>query len=296
MMVTGVESASEGEDWKIGNNEKVPMVPQLWGWTMIVTLLTVQCYWVDKYTANSTFLKWGSMDIWVAYLIIQIVCIAYSWVVCSFLFERFPTIMGLPFFLLAFGPAFLICAIPFCTDFGKEFAQNAPLWVLCLWSAVRLMFESIVQCHAKFGVKGVSSWLLWPIQKAPEPYTMTYPVVNWTVTRTNGGNVDAMSSLCIGLPVALICAIVNDDENTGIKTIAWIAQIWIFFYLVAIGPVPHFLMGMPGPNNIFDGKSTPQMRTRMHALTSGTLGTCCFWIASYAVIHFLVFVRKMGKF
>ena len=27
--------------------------------------------------------------------------------------------------------------------------------------------------------------------------------------------------------------------------------------------------------------------------TSGTLGTCCYWIASYAVIHLLVFVRKM---
>ena len=29
------------------------------------------------------------------------------------------------------------------------------------------------------------------------------------------------------------------------------------------------------------------------ALTSGTLGTACYWIASYAVIHFIVFVRKM---
>ena len=55
-------------------------------------------------------------------------------------------------------------------------------------------------------------------------------------------------------------------------------------------------MGMPGPRNLFDGQGTPASATRMHALTSGTLGTCCYWIASYAVIHLIVFVRKMiGK-
>ena len=63
--------------------------------------------------------------------------------------------------------------------------------------------------------------------------------------------------------------------------------------LCALGPVPHFLMGMPGPSNLFDGQGTPAQGTRMHALTSGTLGTCCYWIASYAVSHLLVFVRKM---
>ena len=71
-----------------------------------------------------------------------------------------------------------------------------------------------------------------------------------------------------------------------------LGQIWICVYLCCLGPVPHFLMGMPGPRNIFDGKGTPKERTQMHALTGNTLGTCCFWIASYAVVHFIVFVRK----
>ena len=263
---------------------------------MMAALLVVQCIMVDNYTANSTFMKWGDMPIWVSYMILQLICIAYSFVACTYVFPKFPTVMGLPFFLLAFGPAFLICAIPFLTDFGKEFAANAPLWVLIAWSAVRLQFESIVQCHAAYGVKGVSSWLLWPIQTAPEPYTMTYPFVGWTVTRTRGGNIDAFSSLTIGLPIALITALVNDDSSTGIIALNWIGQIWIFVYLCFLGPVPHFLMGMPGPKNIFDGKGSPRHRTAMFALTAHTLGTCCFWIASYAVIHFIVFVRKMGVF
>ena len=76
----------------------------------------------------------------------------------------------------------MICAVPFLGPFGAEFAQNAPILVLCAWSAVRLMFESIVQTHANYGVKGVSNWLLWPIQKADQPYTLTYPLIG-KVTR-----------------------------------------------------------------------------------------------------------------
>ena len=193
--------------------------------------------------------------------------------------------------LHAFASPLCGSAAPFFTDFGKEFATNAPVWVLTAWSAVRLVFESIVQFHAKSGVKGVSYWLLWPVQKAPQPYTMTYPLINRTVTRTHGANVDAFSSAFVGLPVALFCYLANDDSAATVKAFSWFAQVWMFVYLVALGPVPHFLGGMPGPNNIFDFKGSAG--TRMHALTSGTLGTCCFWIASYAVIHFIVFVRKM---
>ena len=159
----------------------------IWGWTMMAAMLAVQCYWVDEYAEGDNAMKWGSMKVWVAYLILQLVCIAYSWVACTYLFPRFPTIKGIPYFLLAFGTALLICLIPFCTDFGKQFAASALIWVLTLWSGVRLVFESIVQCHATFGVKGVSYWLLLPIQKAPAPYTMTYPFVGWKVTHTHGG-------------------------------------------------------------------------------------------------------------
>jgi hypothetical protein len=288
------KSSSKGDaNWLVDFYTTRPLPPVLWGWLMNAVLLVTQCYWVHKYTSTSTFLKIGDAPIWQTYLILQLVCIAYSWVACTYLFPRYPTIGGIPFFLVAFPPAFAICAVPFFTDFGKEFAQNAPISVLTAWSAVRLMFESIVQMHAAYGVQGISFWLLWPVQTAPEPYTLTYPGLGWKVTRTRGGNVDAFSSLTVCLPVAAVAAYVNDDGEEWVQMLAWSAQVWIVFYLCVLGPVPHFLMGMPGPGNVFDGQGTPAHATRMHALTSGTLGTCCYWIASYAVIHLIVFVRKM---
>jgi len=286
-------SAVDDESWKVGFAEDTPMLPVIWGWTMIAVLLAIQCVMVNEYAGNSTDLKMGDAPVWVTYLIIQLVCLAYSWVTVNYAFPAKPTIFGIPFFLPGFAPAFLMCAFPFIvTDLGSEMAKNTPYWVLALWSTVRLMFESTVQLHAANGVKGISYWLLWPIQKAPESYTMTYPFINWKVTRTNGANVDAFSSLVVGVPTAIICAIVNDDSNDGIKAFCWVAQIWMFVYLVALGPVPHFLCGMPGPNNIFDGKGDPKEHTEMYGLQRGTLGVCCYWIASYAVIHFIVFFRR----
>ena len=35
-------------------------------------------------------------------------------------------------------------------------------------------------------------------------------------------------------------------------------------------------MGMPGPKNLFDGKTTPVYGTRMDGLTSGKLGVVAF--------------------
>jgi len=290
---TAVDAAADDESWKEGFAEDTPMLPVIWGWTMIAVLMVVQCVMVNAYAGNSTDLKMGDAPVWVTFLIIQLVAIAYSWVTVNYAFPAFPTIFGIPFFLPGFGPAFLMCAFPFIvTDMGSEMAKNTPYWVLAMWSGVRLQFESVVQIHAHNGVKGISSWLLWPVQKAPEPYTITYPFVGWKVTRTNGGNVDAFSSLVVGMPTAIICAIVNDDSNVGIKVLCWVAQLWMFIYLMALGPVPHFLIGMPGPNNIFDGKGEPKEKTSMYGLQRGTLGTCCYWIASYAVIHFIVFFRR----
>ena len=75
---------------------------------------------------------------------------------------------------------------------------------------------------------------------------MTYPFVGKTVTRTHGGNVDAVGSVFIGLTTAIIFCLVDDDESTGIKVVAWVTQIWFQFYLWA-GPFLHFALGMPGP-------------------------------------------------
>lgn len=276
------------EDWTVGFNEPEPMGPKLWGWFMMAALLAVQTVMISEYCAESTALSWGELPMEAAYVITQLISLAYSFVACNYLLPMFPTICGIPFFLIFFPPAFLLAGWPFFTDVGGEMAKNAPLWVLCAWSAVRLQFESIVQYHGNSGVKGVSWWLRWPIQKVPEAYTLTYPGIG-AVTRTHGGNVDAFSSLTVGLPTAIILAIVNNDESTGMQVLAWIAQVWMFVYLCCLGPVPHFLGGMPGPNNIFDFHGG--VNCRMHALTSKTLGVCCFWIASYAVVHFIVFVR-----
>jgi len=198
------------EDWKVGFAESTPLPPVLWGWTMNIVLLAVQTWMVIHYAPDAKDLAFEcpyvkvAVPVWGTYVAIQIVCLAYSWVTVNYIFPSFPTICGLPFFLLGFFPAFVIVAAPFAfTDLGWEMAKNAPLSVLTAWSAVRLMFESIVQLHANYGVKGISYWLLWPIQKAPEPYTLTYPFIG-PVTRTNGGNVYAFSSLCLGLPVAII--------------------------------------------------------------------------------------------
>ena len=284
------EDASE-DSWKVGFAEPTPLPPTLWGWSMNLLLLGIQSWMVSYYASESKDLLWiEGQPVWVTYVCIQLVAMAYSWVACNYLFPAFPTVCGIPFFLPGFLPAFLIVAFPFvCTDVGSEMARNTPLSVLTAWSAVRLMFESTVQFHANYGVKGISHWLLWPIQKAPQPYTLTYPVIG-AVTRTHGGNIDAASSLCIGLPTALILAIVDDDSSTNMIRLAWFAQLWMTIYL-AVGPVFHFLGGMPGPANIFSFNGTPRECTGMQGLQRGTLGVCCYWIASYAVVHFIVFVR-----
>lgn len=282
----------EEDAWKADFAAETPLPPVLWGWTQNALLLIFNTWMVKEYASESKDLKIGDSPVWATYVLIQLLAMAYSWVTVNYVFPRYPTVFGIPFFLLGFTPAFLIVAIPYvCTDLGWEIAKNAPISLLTFWAVVRLQFESTVQLHANYGVKGISYWLLWPVQKAPEPYTLTYPVIGeWT--RTNGGNVDAASALCVGLPTALICALVNDDSSSGIIALAWVAQVWMFVYLCFLGPVPHFLGGMPGPNNVFDFKGTPKAHTSMFGLQRGVLGTCCYWIASYAVVHFIVFVMK----
>lgn len=175
------------------------------------------------------------------------------------------------------------------TDLGKAAAIYMPLWVTVAWGAVRLIIESTIQMHHAYGVKGISSWLLWPVQSCEE-YTINYPLIG-EVTRNRGGNYDAFSCATLMLPIAVVLGIINDDCSTGSKVLAWVAQIWMFVYL-NVGPFLHFLQGMPGPGNIFDLGRRPKESTRMDGLYRGTVGICANFAGSYAVVHFVVFLRK----
>ena len=225
----------------------------------------------------------------------QLLAIVLSNFACNYLFPRFPTIFGLPFILIGFTPSFVLYSVPFMTDFGREFSAKIPLWCLTIWGTLaRGMIESTIQLHHAFKVQGCSYWLKWPIQTVEETYTMTYPLINYTVTRTKGGNYDAFIAFIVALPFALITFFVDNDEHVLIKLINWAVQIWMILYLFA-GPFLHFFMGMPGPNNIFDGKCEPKKGCQMHAVNSGTLGIVAYMAGSYAVVHFICFLRKQLK-
>jgi len=279
------------EAWKADFDEERPLVPRIYQWCVVFFMVAWNTIMVSQYTKHTSWMRWGT-DPWFAFLILQLIAVAYSWVVCNFVFPKFPVILRIPFLFIGFGPAFLIFAVPWFTNFGMEFATHAPLWVFQAWSMVRVCIETTIQLHAKYGVKGISYWLRTPFQKVEEPYTMTYPYTGITVTRTHGGNIDAVGSVFIGLTTAIIFAAVDNDHSTAITVVAWITQVWFQIYLW-VGPFPHFAMGMPGPKNLFDGKTTPVRATRMDALTSGRLGVVAFEAGSYAVIHFVVFIMKM---
>ena len=82
-------------------------------------------------------------------------------------------------------------------------------------------------------------------------------------------------------------------SSTIVSILAWAVQIWLFVYLMVLGPLPHFLGIMPGPNNIFNFKGFPKKMTNMFGIGYGILGTAAYFTASSAILHFLVFVRKM---
>lgn len=245
---------------------------------------------VNEYCSKSKHMKIGDIPVWVTYLVLQLIGIGYTVVMTDHVFPLYPTVAGIPFFLVSFLPAFLIFAVPWLfTDLGEQAAIHMPVWVTVMWGCVRLVIESTIQMHHAYGVKGISSWLLWPIQ-ACEEYTITYPIIG-EVTRNRGGNFDAFSCATCAIPVAIIIAIVNDDCSGGTKALGWILQLWMVIYL-NVGPFLHFLQGMPGPNNIFDFGRTPKESTRMDGLYRGVVGVCANFAGSYAVVHFVVFMRK----
>ena len=279
---------SDAELWA-GWHEDTPIIPVIWTCTAGAAMLAVQTYMVHYYCEDSEDMKWGDSPVWLNYLILNVIGLAYSGGI-AFLFPKYPTICGIPFFLYQFLPAFLLYAVPFIfTDLGKHFAWFSPLWVSVAWGAVRLVIESSIQMHHAYGVKGFSNWLKWPIQQTDE-YSYTYPIIG-TVTRTRGGNLDAFSCTVIMLPLALVIGLVDDDNSTAMQVLAGFAQVWMFVYL-CVGPFFHFLLGMPGPNNIFDGKGTPKVQTGMQALVRGVMGPIANFAGSYAVVHFVVWLRK----
>merc|ERR1712205_91598 len=107
--ITTAQEEDEDEDaWKKGFYEETPLPPVLWGWTMNAVLLIFNTWMVHEYAGESKDLKWGDSPVWLTYVIIQLFCMAYSWVTVNYIFPRYPTVCGIPFFLIGFPPAFLI--------------------------------------------------------------------------------------------------------------------------------------------------------------------------------------------
>ena len=231
------EDPADAEDWREGLKAPRPKGGVFVTWIMISFMVCVHCSWVNAYTSTtgSTALTWCNSagdhcaPTWVPFLVLQLIAMAWSYG-CTWLFPKFPVICRLPFMLIGFTPAFVIYAWPFIfSDFGAEFAQKAPHWILAAWTMVRLCIESSIQTHHALGGQGVSWWLLWPCQQAPKPYTMTYPFCGCKVTRTRGGNCDAAGSALLGLTTAVFFAFVGNDQAPGVVGWAWVLQVWMFF-------------------------------------------------------------------
>ena len=181
---------------------------------------------------------------------------------------------------------------------GTQFAKNCPMWVLMLWGCLRVQFESCVQLHSKYGVAGISRWLLWPTQKVERKYTMRYLGL-FDITRPGrGGNPDASGSFFIGLPTALLTYLIspngeNDSNeylmylNLAVQTMLLVNLFW--------GPFLHITGGMPGMTtaNPLHNNSSPRKMLQMHGMFRGVLGTILMPIASFAIIHTLVFYKKL---
>lgn len=301
--------------WKAEHAEPTPVVAVVWTCFVMVLILAYNTAMVILYAEDSTSLAlpgahpWGCIHescsgSWRMYVVIQLVCMGWAKLCVDVLFLKHPapTVgMPLPFAVFGLGPAFVLCIFPYLlTDIGSELAKNVPLWWLTAWSAViRCGFESCVQLHERMGVKGISWWLRWPIQKAPESYTLTYAkgISEFQYTRKRGGNPDAFSSFFIALPVAGITAAVNDDTNMGIRVANSLVQVWMLF-VVCVGPFVHITGGQPGmtPDHIFNMNGKPRKGTRMHGMHRGVLGVMMYYAGMYCFVHPLVFVRRMIEF
>lgn len=241
---------------------------------------------------------------WEHFVYSQLALNVYSWVMANYVFPKVPTILGIPFFLFAFVPGILVCFIPFlATDMGTNFARNVPMWVLMLWACLRIQFESCVQMHKNYGVRGISMWLLWPTQKTSEKYTMTYAGNTrfaFDITRpARGGNPDASGSFFIGLPCFLVTYLVSPkgekDDETWLGVLNLIVQS-ILLVNLCWGPFVHIVGGMPGmtaANPLFNN-GNPRKELQMHGMFRGMLGVIIVPIASFAILHTLIFYRRFG--
>ena len=161
---------------------------------------------------------------------------------------------------------------------------------------LRIQFESCVQLHAAYGVGGISKWLLWPTQSTPEPYTLRY-FGKFTITRpARGGNPDASGSFFIGLPCTLITYLASptgeNDDLPWLRYLNFAVHTWLITAL-CWGPFLHITGGMPGmttSNPLHNGSKSKMFQ--MHGMFRGVLGVFIVPIASFAILHSVIFYRK----
>lgn len=268
------------------------MVAEAWGWFsnnvwVFIFILQIGCY------APGERLGWGMED-WIASLIVTLLLIIYSYVMANYVFPKYPVILGLPFFLVAFAPGLLLYnGVVLFTDFGKELANEMPLWVLALSATCRFVCESTVQLNKYYGVPGFTDWLKWPIQKVDEPYTLNY-LGCCSVTRERGGNPDAFSAFFFGIPVAILTAIVNDDDAGWIIAINAIYQVEQLLALLG-GPVFHLCGQMPGDHILaLNGEAADARKVMSDGIMRGVVGVIFLWEAQLTLIYHCLFFRKIG--
>ena len=275
------------DQWKKDFYKPTPIAAVVWGWLQVALWVSINTYLVYSLAAESEDMGWR------AFLMLNLMVIAYSWVMVNYVFPMVPSVLGIPFVLIAFLSAGIALGYPFVnTDVGALLSAKMPFWQLALFASNRLSVESSVQIHAKLGVAGISYWLHWPIQKVREKYTLTY-FNTFSITRTRGGNPDAFSSFFLGWPVAMISYYVNNDALTWVIVLNSVYQLEQLIALL-VGPLLHITGGMPGPNLLSTRGTSENVRnTHTDGLLRGVLGVVFLWLAQYTVVGHLLFLRKL---
>ena len=275
------------DQWKKDFYKPTPIAAVVWGWLQVALWVSINTYLVYSLAAESEDMGWR------AFLMLNLMVIAYSWVMVNYVFPMVPSVLGIPFVLIAFLSAGIALGYPFVnTDVGALLSAKMPFWQLALFASNRLSVESSVQIHAKLGVAGISYWLHWPIQKVREKYTLTY-FNTFSITRTRGGNPDAFSSFFLGWPVAMISYYVNNDALTWVIVLNSVYQLEQLIALI-VGPLLHITGGMPGPNFLSTrGTSMNERNTHTDGFLRGVLGVVMLYLGNYAAIGQLIFLRKM---
>ena len=124
------------DQWKKDFQQPSPMAAQVWGWLNVLLWLGINTYWVYTYAAESKDMGWK------AFLILNLIVIAYAWVMANYVFPLVPSVIGIPFFLIAFLPATLAFCYPYISaDVSKLLSAKMPFWQLALLASSRLSLE-----------------------------------------------------------------------------------------------------------------------------------------------------------